>query len=216
MNLICFPHYTCGGLLCDILSDKMSEVDTARNAINSFEHSIGKIGDSDSVFEDFDSELFLKKIENLDLSDKYYIGTHCWPGNLDIGNKFNKIICITTATYRSRVYRWARSYYNLYQNSPQWNLTDMQLVDKQRETAKNYIKPFKPVTGAINLEFSEIVENTLFFRQVVSGHDYLPNLERWKILNKFLYDNDFWTSIPVQRYHEAEYETALGQHYVYR
>lgn len=216
MNLICFPHYTCGGLLCDILSDKMSEVDTARTAINSFEHSVGKIGDSSTVFDSFDSDVFLKKIENLDLPSDCYIGTHCWPGNLDLGNKFNKVICITTSTHQSRVYRWARCFYNYYQSSEPWQLTGHDLIDKQRETAKNYLIPFKPVPGAINLEFSEIVNDTVFFKQVVAGHDYMPSLQRWKTLNKFLYDSDFWTSVPVQRYYEAEYESNLNQYYVYQ
>lgn len=214
MNLICFPHYTCGGLLCDILSDKMSTVDLERNAINSFEHSAGKIGDSDSIFDDFDQGTLFKKLESLNLPNNAYAGTHCWPGHIDI-TRFDKVFCITTETHRSRVYRWARCFYNYYQPAQLWQLTGMELIDKQRETAKNYLKPFKQVPGAINLEFSEIVNETLFFKNLAAVHDYKPSLERWKNLNKFLYADDFWNSEPVQRYYEAEYEVSLQQHYVY-
>lgn len=214
MNLICFPHYTCGGLLCDILSDRMSTVDIKRTAIDSFEHSLGKIGDSNSVFDDFNEDVLFEKLNRLNLPDNTYIGTHCWPGNIDI-TRFNKVFCITTATHQSRVYRWTRCFYNYYQQSQPWQLTGIELIDKQRETAKNYLKPFNSVPGAINLEFSEIVNETLFFKQLVGNHDYKSSLERWKNLNKFLYTNDFWNSEPVQRYYEAEYEVNLQQRYVY-
>jgi hypothetical protein len=91
----------------------------------------------------------------------------------------------------------------------------MDLIDKQRETAKNYVIPFSPVSNATNIEFSEIVENTMHFRQLIIGHNAHASLNRWKEVNKFLYATDFWQSIPVQRYYEAELETALGQSYVY-
>ena len=122
MNLICFPHYTCGGLLCDILSDKLSSVDTNRGAISSLEHSIGKIGDSDSVLADFDTLAFLNALDNLKLDNNTYVGTHCWPGNINT-NRFNNVICITTTTHRSRVYRWARCFYHYYQKSKPWQLS---------------------------------------------------------------------------------------------
>jgi hypothetical protein len=44
MNLICFPHYTCGGLLCDIMEDTMSEF-ADNGGIASPTHNVGKIGD---------------------------------------------------------------------------------------------------------------------------------------------------------------------------
>lgn len=214
MNLICFPHYTCGGLLCDILSNKMSPLDPVRNAINSFEHSIGKIGDSDSVFENFDPTDFFKQISDIDNDSNTYIGTHCWPGNLDI-SRFDKVICVTTETWRSRVYRWARVFYHYYIPSEPWQLVGLDLIDKQRETAKNYIQPFRSVSGAINIEFSDVVDNTLVFRQLINGCEFEQSLSRWQKINNFLYQHDFWSSVPLQRYHEAEYEINLNQRYVY-
>lgn len=214
MNLICFPHYTCGGLLCDILSGTFSDVHQVTRGLNSFNHSIGNIGDSDSIFEDYDQEEFLKKLSTIKSDKNVYIGTHCWPGKLDI-NKFNRVICITTMTNRSRVYRWARAFYHYYNRSEPWQLVGIDLIDKQRETAKNYIKPFKPVDDTINIEFSDIVENTLAFQKLVEDCDYIKSLSRWKEINNFLYHDNFWNSTPVQRYHEAEYELALNQRYAY-
>jgi hypothetical protein len=71
------------------------------------------------------------------------------------------------------------------------------------------------VTGAINIEFSEIVENNVQFQHLVTGHATTASLHRWKEINKFLYAEDFWQSVPVQRYYEAELEIALGQSYIY-
>ena len=118
-------------------------------------------------------------------------------------------------TYRSRIYRWARAFYHYYLASEPWQLSGMHLVDKQRETAKNYVVPFSSVPGAINIEFSEIVENNMQFQHLVNGHNADASLDRWKEINKFLYADDFWQSVPVHRYYEAELELSLDQSYVY-
>ena len=214
-NLICFPHYTCGGLLIDILSDTFSPLNPTSNGIDSIGHNLGKIGDSNTVQTDFDANKLVRQVDNLNLKDDEYIGTHAWPNSLDL-DIFNQVICITTMTYRSRIYRWARAFYHYYINSDPWQLSGMDLIDKQRETAKNYVSSFKPVTGTVNIEFSEIVENTVQFQQLVIGHNTQASLHRWKEINRFLYAADFWQSVPVQRYYEAELETALGQSYVYK
>jgi hypothetical protein len=214
MNLVCFPHYTCGGLLVDILSDTFSPLNPRNKGINSVAHSLGKIGDSATVLTDFDATQFINKLNNLKLSNDEWIGTHCWPGNMDL-DIFNQVICVTTMTYRSRIYRWARAFYHYYFNSTPWQLSGMNLVDKQRETAKNYVVPFTPVPGVINIEFSEIVENNMQFQHLVNGHNADASLDRWKEINKFLYADDFWQSVPVQRYYEAELELLLAQLYVY-
>ena len=215
MNLVCFPHYTCGGLLVDILSDTFSPLDPKSNGINSVGHSLGKIGDSSTVQTEFDAGQFVDKLVNLNLPNDKWIGTHVWPGNLDL-TLFNQIVCVTTMTYRSQIYRWARSFYHYYINSAPWQLSGMNLIDKQRETAKNYLVPFKPVDTVVNIEFSEIVENSPHFQQLVTSHSTQPSLTRWREVNKFLYAADFWQSVPVQRYYEAELELFLGQPYVYK
>lgn len=215
INLICFPHYTCGGLLSDILTDNMSPINPKTMGIQSFEHSIAKIGDTESVFENFSEQEFLRNLNEKNLQSGSYVGTHCWPGNIDISN-FNNVICVTTMTYKSRIYRWARSFYHYYQPSDPWQLdSQIDLIDKQRETAKNYLKPFRPVAGATNIEFSEIVECSKQFQNLVRPHNFLQSFERWKKINEFLYSENFWESTPVRRYYEAELELLTGQYYVY-
>jgi hypothetical protein len=213
-NLVCFPHYTCGGLLVDILSDQFSPINPISNGVESVAHSLGKIGDANTILTEFDTTQFINKLINLKLSDNEWVGTHCWPGNMNL-DIFNQVICVTTMTYRSRIYRWARAFYHYYFNSTPWQLSGMNLVDKQRETAKNYVVPFTPVPGVINIEFSEIVENNMQFQHLVNGHNADASLDRWKEINKFLYADDFWQSVPVQRYYEAELELSLAQRYVY-
>lgn len=216
MNLICFPHYTCGGLLCDILQDTFSQVGS-HGGLKSINHSIGRIGDSDSIYDQFDPDFFYNTIKNLKVDPGNWVGTHCWPGQLDLG-MFDQVLLITTETYRSKVYRWIRAYYHYYLKSQPWyQESGQRLVDKQRETAKNYLKPFKAVSGTnvVNLEFSEVVEQTMAFRRVVEPHDYAPHMTRWQGFNKFLYTSDMWSHPAVRRFHEAELETALDTHYLY-
>ena len=94
-------------------------------------------------------------------------------------------------------------------------LTGMDLVDKQRELAKNYLIPFRVVQGATNFEFADLVETTNEFLNVVNGLPVEPHLSRWKEINKFLYDDNLWNNELVQRYYEAEVEVAHGKFYKY-
>ena len=217
MNLICFPHYTCGGLLCDILNNTFSAVGN-NGGIASVVHGLGKIGDTDTVFTDFDPLEFQNTISALDVLPDQWIGTHCWPGRIDT-SIFNQIILITTTTFRSKIYRWMRAYYHYYEKSAPWlSATDMNRIDKERETAKNYIVPFEPVVrpNITNIEFAEIVETSIEFKNLMADKDISSHIDRWKSVNKFLYNSDIWKSNPVIRYYEAESEAFLQKHYVYQ
>jgi hypothetical protein len=212
MNLICFPHYTCGGLLCDIFSNTFSPV-SSDGGINSISHNYGKIGDSDTVSTDFDVREFYKAISNAPQDS--WIGTHCHPASID-HSKFDKIILITTSTYRSQLYRWIRAYHHYYLKSGPWlKEFGQNRIDKERETAKNYLLPFAPITNTINLEFSEVVDGTAEFLSLLPTKNINKHMDRWKSVNNFLYDKDIWTSTPVKRYHEAELEVKLQKYYVY-
>ena len=216
MNLICFPHYTCGGLLCDIFQQTFSPV-SPNGGIGSFLHSIGKIGDSDSVFDQFDAEIFNSTIQTLNYDQNTWIGTHCWPGKIDL-SKFERVLLITTTTFRSKLYRWIRAYYHYYSSSEPWmEKVGLDRIDKERETAKNYLKPFLPVhaDNIINLEFSEVVDVSQEFKKLVETVDYRPHISRWQELNNFLYDSDIWNSTPVKRFYEAESEIQLKKFYQY-
>lgn len=213
MKIISFPHYTCGGLLCDILNGTFSEIGN-HGGISCVEHSIGKIGDTANVLENFDTETFMNQVER-NLTQRW-IGTHCWLGKIDF-DKIDKIINVTTETYRSRLYRWTRAYYHYYLKCEPWQgLEGIDQIDKQRETAKNYLIPFRRITHAkvINLEFADVVETQQALFDIIGG-DSCHHLSRWQQVNSFLYEKHFWTSEATKRFHEAEHESVLQQAYVY-
>lgn len=216
MNLVCFPHYTCGGLVCDILNNTFSSVGN-NGGINSIMHGVGKIGDTDTVFDEFDPVEFTNAISKLNVDKDHWIGTHCWPGRVDT-TMFDQVIVITTTTFRSKVYRWVRAYHHYYTKSVPWTtVTGIARIDKERETAKNYLIPFNPVAqpNIINIEFAEIVETSTEFDKLIVDTVKDTHMNRWKSVNKFLYDNNFWNCDPVKRYYEAETEVNLQKHYVY-
>lgn len=214
-NLICFPHYTCGGLLCDILSDTFSPVAT-NGGINSILHRVGKIGDANSVLTEYDPQQFMNQVTSATLPENSWIGTHCWPGSLPL-DQFDQVIVVTTTTFKSKIYRWARAYYHYF--SPQWHkLTGMDLIDKARETAKNYVIPFEPIllkTNVLNIEFADVVEDTQEFYHVVNNRNCVAHINRWKDINAFLYSDKFWTSEVLQYFYQAEFEINLGRYYKY-
>lgn len=216
MNLICFPHYTCGGLLCDILNDTFSPVHK-NGGIASIAHSLGKIGDADTVLTDYDQDLLFKKLQSVEIDKDHWVGTHCWPGNMDLA-MFDQVLVISTATARSKLYRWIRAYYLYYQTSQPWIEVDGQdRIDKERETAKNYLKAFDPVKHdkVTNIEFADVVEETTEFKKIMDSKNIAKHMDRWKSLNHFLYANNIWNSAPFQRFYEAEVEIALDRHYIY-
>lgn len=216
MNLICFPHYTCGGLLCDIFSNTFSMV-SSNGGLDGINHSLGKIGDADSIFDNYDVTLINEKIDNLELDNDTYIGTHCWPGRMDL-TKFNRVIVVSTATHRSRIYRWVRAYHHYYSKSAPWLCRNGQeRIDKERETSKNYLLPFIPVTAdnVINIEFADVVETTSEFHQLTIGHNVLQHMQRWQEINNFLYTTDLWNSVAVRRFYEAELEQTHNRYYHY-
>lgn len=218
MNLICFPHYTCGGLLTDIFNQTFSKV-TTTGGISSINHSLGKIGDSTTVFDQYDPKEFDLVISQLQTvcSKDEWISTHCWPGILDLSG-FNRVLSVTTTTYRSKLYRWMRAYYHYYEKSDPWlAVAGLDRIDKERETAKNYLVPYLPTQGKniINIEFAEIVETSAEFLKLTTGLDTAEHMDRWKKINHFLYNNELWNSTPFRRFYEAESETLLDRYYVY-
>jgi len=216
MNLICFPHYTCGGLLCDILQQTFSDVG-ANGGIASTNHNLGKIGDADDILVTYDPALLYKKLDSFNLKDTDWVTTHCHPRLLDF-SKFDSIIVVTTTTFKSKIYRWVRAYHHYYYNSVPWtSVSGLDRIDKERETAKNYLKPFFPVIAdnITNIEFSEIVENTEIFKKLVGDLETEKHLIRWRSLNSFLYNAKIWSQDSVTRFYEAEVEVNLGIQYLY-
>ena len=215
LNLICFPHYTCGGLLCDIMTDSFSPMGP-NGGIASIQHSMGKIGDTNTVMFDYKPEEFMQTLSSKNLVDNTWIGTHCWPGHLPL-DQFNKVLIVTTTTFKSKIYRWARAHYHYF--SSEWkSIIGMELLDKSRETAKNYLVPFEPVLSGpnvLNVEFADIVETTQEFCYAINYQEYIRHMTRWKEVNYFLYVEDFWKSDIVKHFYQAELEVNLQRYYRY-
>jgi hypothetical protein len=216
MNLICFPHYTCGGLLCDIMEDVMSEF-ADNGGIANPAHNVGKIGDSLDVFTDYDVDEFLSRVEPW-MESSRWIGTHCWPGPLPL-ERFETVVNITTTTYASKIYRWYRAYVQYHQ--PMWShLTGTDLVDKIVTVAKSYVIPSLPVSApnVFNLEFADLVHQTEEFDQVldrgrVPRNGAAQHMQRWMKQNEFLYNTDIWNSVAARSFFHAEFEINLGRGY---
>lgn len=217
-NLISFPHYTCGGLLCDILNNTWSEIGD-NGGVQSINHSIGKIGDTNSVFAEVaqqDIDLIITNAKNTNISDNAWIGTHCWLGKVNF-DRFGTVINITTETTMSKLYRWLRAYHHYFAPALQGLvMSELEEIDKMRENAKQYLIPFEKIEGknVINLEFSDVVENTVKFKHTIQSST-VEHLKRWQQVNSFLYKQEFWTSFAAKRFFEAEYETVLKADYMY-
>ena len=208
MNLVCFPHYTAGGLLCEILNSSESSIGKNGGFTNDL-HSIGKIGDSDSIFDEYNVNELYEKLENSDLKNNDWIGTHCWPGKLDL-TKFNKIINITTVTYRSKLFRWARAYELYFKNSEDFTkLSESEKLVKIKVIVQNYIKPFLPIHGVntINIEFSSIVDCDLYAKQLINDNN---RYNLWKTHNDFLYNSTLWNLDIAKWFNEAEYNSVIN------
>lgn len=194
----------------------MSPLDT-NGVVLSDLHEVGKIGDSDTVYDRYDAQELYQRTESW--PEHAWLGSHCWPGLLD-ASRFGSIIAVTTQTHRSRIYRWLRAYHLYFAPSPAWQmLQGMDLTDKGRETAKNYCRSFDPVTAGsrvINLEFSDVVEGSARFKHVMQDLQWQTHLERWQQANPWLYQEDLWNSAAVRLYHEAEYELGQPQPFQYQ
>lgn len=204
MKIICFPHYTCGLLLCNILNEDSGN----------YYHEAGKIGDSNTIFDQFDLNDLMAQINDFDIGNKW-ISSHCWLGPHI--NLFDKVINVTTETYKSKLYRWLRTYYHYFSIKQDWkDLSGIDYIDKVRETAKSYMVPFKSITAdnVINIEFADIVESNTALKKIYSK-DIEKYMAPWKLKNLFLYDDHIMITEPAKRFHEAEYEIVTGRNYVY-
>jgi hypothetical protein len=201
-----------------MLNGTFSEIGP-NSGVNSIGHGLGKIGDSDTVMIDYDQKMFLDMFEKLKLECTVgWIGTHCWPGRHDL-SVTEQVILVTTTTFRSKLYRWIRAYHHYYLKSEPWiSVTGQQRIDKERETAKNYLITFEPIfqPNVVNIEFAEVVENSVEFQNLVEHCNIEQHLDRWRKINSFLYEPNIWSSTAFQRFYEAESEICLNKHYVYQ
>ena len=219
MNLVCYPHYAAGGLICNILNQPPQSGSHISATVSSLEHVLF-IGDNWTVYDDFGPAEFEKKrLEVLKTysPNKPWLGTHCHPKLIDLSN-FNKTISITTDSIQSQLYRWLRAY-NLY-FKPQWvKYAGMERVDLMRETAKSYLTPFYHCekNGLVEIELSDIVNKTPKFVKLCNSMTNDPDFGKvdvWLEHNNFLLDHI--NTAEYNSFLEAEYEISTNQLYEYQ
>lgn len=218
MNLICYPHYAAGGLLCNILNDPPNNRSHISADVKNLEHFLF-IGDNNDVFDDFDENKFenqrLKALATYS-ANKPWLGTHCHPSKLNLEN-FAHCISITTQSTQSQLYRWLRTY-NLY-FKPQWsNFTGLERIDLLRETAKSYLKPFYQCSkkNLVQIELQDIVEFTPRFRNLCLSfrpNAKLDKVHQWLDNNQFL--RNYHSSEEYQAFIQADYELSTNELYTY-
>lgn len=222
MILISYPHYTCGGFLCNIYNKEF----------NGFADHGGMDGEAHSIFKTRDDGkspyTSIEELINIRLTtweSKYgklpeAVGTH-YPADKMPLHMFDSVINVTTVTSRSRMYRWLRVYHHYFMETSEWkSLRGIDLIDKARETAKQYLKPVGPVDHkkVYNVEFSDIVDcNTNCYNNIYKlNEEVFQELQAlWAKKNSFLYESNIWDSDAIKRYTEAEYEINARTHYKY-
>ena len=218
MNIVCYPHYAAGGLICNILNQPPVTGSHISSTVKSLEHFLF-IGDNDDIYDDFDSNVFeQKRIEAQTLypPNKPWLGTHCHPIGIDLSN-FKLSISITTNSFESKLYRWLRAY-NLF-FKPQWeHYTGVERIDLMRETAKSYLKPFYSidVPKLIQIEFCDIVNLTPKFKvmcQSLTNNTDFSKVDTWLVNNSFLKS---YTNLPeYYSFLQADYELSTRTQYTY-
>lgn len=208
MKLICFSNNTAGGLLCDLLNNRTSDMTGYRT--EGPHHSAFKVGDAPGVQWSVDTEIWNSRIiqnQNFDC----WLGTHAHPSAIPDIQVFDKVIAITTMSRSSKLYRWLRYYHGWWKShNPQWRETnDLVDIDQMREMAKNVFVEFTPHPNCWNIEFCDIVDGIFVEQQGLN----LEYFHKWKSSNQFLnYDTKEWAYL---RFCEAEWEILHKKPYKY-
>lgn len=184
MNLICFPNFTAGALICDLLNNTTSEFNGI--VVRNKAHNFLKINDNGRVCRLFHKPhwdrqlngtnilLLGAEILNKDLTN-FYVGTHSHPNCIpkEYLDRFNKIIAVTTETQESKFFRYSRMCHGLEGTLPEHN-------------ANNVIESFESSTYCTNIEFKDIVNG----KYIVENDLNYEHYENWKKVNSFLYSID--------------------------
>lgn len=176
MNLVCFPGLTGGALVCNLLNESYTPIDSP--VVKSVEHTVFKTGRETgfNTYLYYDEPRWNLKIKSWEKTD-FYLGTHCHPSIIKVLDKFKKIIVITVTTDKSKFYRFLR---NVYIN----NIEDEnEMCGHALMIIKNN---FSSYPNCINVEFEDIV-NGEFVSKNNLNINYFNN---WKIHNNFLYEPD--------------------------
>lgn len=211
MNLVCFPSFCAGAIVCDLLNCEKSNEST-RGGIDNFNSSKLKISNNRNNSPGWKKFFFEKNLKSLNLNDNNWIGTHNWPTEVDT-TVFDKVLIITTENKMSRIYRLMRAFF-LYKGFKKLHNSTNENIDEN--LAKLDLSRFKfnfdkyHSNNTINIEFEEIVEWSENFSNFVkqnsinySQEHFDERKEYWKNSNKFLYDNSLIDKF-VNRYNDYE------------
>lgn len=183
MKLICFPNYSAGGLLCDLLNNTVSEI-VGMTMVGNMPHNIFKSYDNGRVCRTFDESFWLAEIEGIRsgkgtarykfqiFDQNLWFGTHCHPSCIPdyIFAQFDSVMAITTERRSSKFFRYLRTCHAFPTQNP-------------KHLAINTQEAFESNIKCVNIEFEDIVNG-----KVVD--DYKLNdthFNNWKNANKFLY-----------------------------
>jgi len=189
MNLIAYPAWTCGGLLCDILNKTLSPVDKNGGIGLPYHKGLLIVHGGNTN----DNSMFKEKVKTIDLTEDIWVGTHTYPDEIDI-TYFNKVIVVNLTTCASITYRYARILYQcLYGNGINGNR-------KPSEPDTWRCPAFNKIFGdnVDNIEFEDVVKWNKNLVDLLDKHcnkedqSFIDNRKRvWTTLNKFLYDRDY-------------------------
>lgn len=189
MNLISYPAWTCGGLFCDILNQTLSPLDNNGGMGLPYHKGLLIVHGPDTD----NNDLLQEKINNTNLDQNIWAGTHTYPNKIDL-SQFDNVIVINLTTADSILYRYARVFYQcLYGNGING---DRSLSDPKKWNMVN--NPLLSGRNVENIEFEDVVlwENSIekLFKSYMYNYSsaFISNRKKaWMELNSFLYDKTF-------------------------
>lgn len=210
MNLICFPPYGGGGLVCDLLNGTQSPHGSDGTVVNPMADQL-KIPIPRS-FKSFRPDnkfsyqyFFEQKYEytRFRVKPNTWVGTHCFPDEVDTSN-FSKVIVISTENLLSKIYRFMRVYFMYDLWAKKYNLQEDKTSNLDYKLKSldlklynfNYHQIIQPNT--IQLEIEDIVHCSDYFKKLVTDNcsnfneaQFMGQFQIWKSKNVFLYDQSF-------------------------
>lgn len=217
MNLICFPTYCAGAILCDLLNYEKSN--ESKGGIDNLNSSKLKVPFNKNNTILWYNIFFEKKIKNLDLNQNIWLGTHCWPSEVDT-TRFEKVLLVYTNSKMSRVYRLMRAYFLFDNLHKKYNFDNDKLKDIDEKLQKLNLTEFKfdyasvDDSNIVTLDFEDIVQWTNDFHDFTKQNSLNYSLDHfierknyWKTTNYFLYEQSIVDKF-IKRY--DDYEKMLG------
>lgn len=179
MNLVCYPSYCAGALVCDLMNNKTSKI--GNGPIDNPDSNFFKISCIGVYVQKAYDRKQWDKVFNLynslEWSKNNWVGTHVHPSAIHNLHLFDKVINITDIKKISKLYRFLR-------------LVNIEESFKDDRYMPSLIKQLKDTffdhSSCINIEFDDIVQG----RFVSDFNLNLEHFENWKSKNPWLYNMD--------------------------